>query len=257
MKMKLLPIILGCFGLLSLCSCFNVKSTITLKADGSGTLVEEVLFGEQVKAMLAMAPPNQSGEDPFAQMLNKEKLAKRAASMGEGVSVASVEKIDTDGQLGARVTFHFNDINTLRYSQEVNMDGSSEKPASQKSFLLFSLKDNKLTITQQDPKVKAANLLTPEQNDAALEAKSAQIMGLMGDMTLLSQMVIEPGISKTNASYVEGNTIIFTDLAMAKVLKDKKASKVMVSGDPKATREALSKVEGIKMETKETITVEF
>ena len=48
MKTKLLMIATGMLTLFGLCSCFQVESTITLKKDGSGTITEELMLGEQM-----------------------------------------------------------------------------------------------------------------------------------------------------------------------------------------------------------------
>ncbi len=84
MKTQLCMIATAAIALFGLTSCFQVESTISVKKDGSGTVTEETILGEQMKMMLEMAAA-QGGqaEDPMAKMLDKAKAEARAKKMGE------------------------------------------------------------------------------------------------------------------------------------------------------------------------------
>ena len=75
-------IILWLTGLLSLCclsSCLEVEQVINLKKDGSGTIVEEIVMGAQIVAMMEALPAGAGEENPFADLYNVENYKAKAA----------------------------------------------------------------------------------------------------------------------------------------------------------------------------------
>ena len=242
---------------LTLCSCFQVESTITVKKDGSGTVTEKMILGEQMKMMLAQA--GAGGQDPMAKMLDKTKAEARAKIMGEGVEVVSVEKIDANGKLGVKTTFKFADINKLKYSANGAMNmGDAPGDAAKKADdagLTFKMADRKLTIIQKVPQGdgKVDKPDQPEMDPQQL----AMMQGMMKDMRVTTKVKIEPGINKTDATHVDGNTIILSDIQMGKVMADPEKLKALQGGDFDQVKKALKGVDGIKFEEKESITVEM
>ena len=79
---------------LSLTSCLEVAETITLKKDGSGTIVEETILGAQMSAMMTQLAALGGGAEGKNEMFSEEAAKKRAAAIGTGVTVEKVEKID-------------------------------------------------------------------------------------------------------------------------------------------------------------------
>ncbi len=257
MKTQLIMIVVGALSLFGLSSCLQVESTIAVNKDGSGTVTEKMILGEQMKMMFAQI--GAGGEDPMAKMLDKTKAEARAKTMGEGVEVVSVEKIDADGKLGVKTTFRFADINKLKYSANgaMNMDdaaGGAVKKADD-SALTFKLADGTLTIIQQVPQ-EGAKGEQPEQPEMDPQ-QLAMMQGMMKDMRITTTVKIEPGISKTDATHVDGDTIILSDIQMGKLLADPEKLKALQGGDFDQMKKALKGVEGIKFEDKESITVEM
>ena len=281
MKTQLIMIVTGAISLFGLSSCFQVESTITVRKDGSGTISEKMILGEQMKMMLAQA--GAGGEDPMAQMLDQTKAEARAKTMGEGVEVVSVEKIDANGELGVKTTFRFADINKLKYSLNDAMDtgdaGGNAADEGKDGSLTFKLADGRLTIIQKAPQGDANDAggfkmvdgkltLKPQvpQGDAK-DAKPEQpeidpqqlamMQGMMKDMRVTTKVVIEAGINSTDATYVDGDTIILSDIRMGKLLADPEKLKSLQGGGFDQMKKALKGVEGIKFEDKDSITVEM
>ena len=156
MKTKLLMIATGMLTLFGLCSCFQVESTITLKKDGSGTITEELMLGEQMMQMMEMAKAQGGGgqmANPMDKMMDKAKAKARAKEMGEGVEFVSIEKIEVGGSVGVKTVFKFSDINKLRYSNAGAM-GMGDMPGAKKenpnkNAPMFKYADGKLTIVQK------------------------------------------------------------------------------------------------------------
>ncbi len=258
----------GMLTLFGLCSCFQVESTITLKKDGSGTITEELVLGEQMVQMMqmGMAQAAQAGgkaEDPMAKMLDKAKAQARAKEMGEGVEFVSIEKIDAGGKLGVKTIFKFSDINKLRYSNSgaMNMGDmpGAKKVEANKDAPLFKYADGKLTIMQKLPKEGDA-VAEDDADDKMSDQEKAMMDGMkemMKDMRISMKMKFEPGIAKTNASHVDGDTITLADIEFGKLLANPEKLKAMQSGNFEKMKKALKDTEGIKFETQETVEVEL
>ena len=263
----------GMLTLFGMCSCLQVESTITLKKDGSGTITEELLLGEQMVQMMqmGMAQAQQAGgkvEDPMAKMMDKAKAKARAKGMGEGVEFVSIEKIDAGGKLGMRTIFKFSDINKLRYSNAGamgmdDMPGAKKKGGgdANKDAPIFKYADGKLTIMQKHPKgdndaaeaVEAAEDKMNEQEKAMFDGMKE----MMKDMRMTMKLKFEPGIAKTNATHVEGNTITLADIEFGKLLADPEKLKALQSGNFEKMKKALKGTDGIKFETQEKVEVEL
>ena len=85
----------------------------------------------------------------------------------------------------------------------------------------------------------------------------AMMQGMMKDMRVTTKLVIEAGIVKTDASHVDGNTIILSDIQMGKIMANPEKLKAIQSGDFEKTKDALKGVDGIKFEDKERVSVEM
>lgn len=253
--------------LFGLCSCFQVESTISVKKDGSGTITEVTMFGDQMKMMIDMAAAQggQNGKNPLAQMTDKAKAQERAKKMGEGVELVSIEKIDADGKLGVKTVYKFADINKLNYSAGSAMDmgdmpGGAAKKAED-SGMTFKFADGKLSIIQKKPKAEGEEGGAKDDGAAAPEEMDPQMLammqGMMKDMRVTTKVKIEPGIAKTDATHVEGDVITLADIQMGKIMADPEKLKALQSGDFDKAKKALKGVDGIKFEDKETISVEM
>ncbi len=91
--------------------CIKIRLTVQLNEDGSGQVVEDIVFGEKI----VDASKRLQGVPTIEELTSDEQLKKRAVHMGKGVKVAGrkVEK-QTDGSLRLMATYAFEDINDLR-----------------------------------------------------------------------------------------------------------------------------------------------
>ena len=261
---------------LLLTSCFQNETTVHLNKDGSGTLVEETLLGGEMLAMFdQMAALGGGGEgappDPVKQMFSDEKAKKRAADLGEGVTFEKSEPATKGNAKGARVTYRFKDINTLKVSTEDSMKsvssmspmGAAQANAAPKSEpIRFNYAGGKLTVNMPEPKAadapegeKPEALEAPDLDNPEAEAMMKQ---MFTDMKMSLKLVIEPGIAETNASHKDGNTITLFEMEMGKLMENadnlKKLGKVDQK-NPAAAMEALKGIPGVKFETAKQLTV--
>ena len=265
-----------CAGLLALLtsSCLEHSATIRLNKDGSGTITEETVFSAEASAMMAQMPPGGSGpkfDDP-------KKAAAAATKMGEGVTVEKVEKIDKDGRIGGRVVFKFQDINKVKFTYGAAMsdsakdmgppgapgdapDAEGDKPANKP--MTFKYEGGVLTLVNPEPEAAAKK---PAEGGDAPDAGEpdpqalAMMQGMFKDMKMSLKVEIVDGIAETNATHVEGNTITLMDMAFGKLLANpehmKKLSAMqMEESSPAEVAAAFQGVEGMKIETKDSVTV--
>jgi hypothetical protein len=264
MKKYLLLALSAVMALLST-SCFEHTATIRLEKDGSGTITEETLLGDQASAMLAQLPA-QGGKDPLSMLSDKASAEKSAAKMGEGVTVEKAEKID-GAQKGGRIVYHFTDINKVKYSfgkslssaaQSMNPAGAEEKESDDP--ISFTYAGGKLTLKMPNPKLDPAK--AKEKAEAAAQIGPEQLGAMKGafkDMSMGLKLVVAPGIDKSTASHVDGNTVTLMEMKFAKLVEDPDKFLKFVKSQPETPAEmqkALEGVEGVKLETKEEVTVD-
>jgi hypothetical protein len=249
--------------------CLQSETTIHLNKDGSGTLVEQTLLGMQMIEMFdSMAAGFGGGankKDPVAEMFSAEKAKAKAATLGAGVTFEKSEPLSLKTGKGARVTYRFANINTLTISPTDNMKnlspmgGQAPSPAKQKP-LGFAYSGGTLVITMPEPKKADDDMPKPlDAPDGGPEAE-AMMKQMLGDMKVSLQLVVEPGIAETDATYRAGSTITLMQMDMGKLLEKPDSLKKLQSapkGDPAAAIELFKGIDGMKMETKKTVTVKL
>ena len=249
--------------------CIQSETTIHLNKDGSGTLVEQTLLGMQMIEMFdSMAAGFGGGgakKDPVAEMFSAEKAKAKAANLGEGVTFEKSEPLSLKTGKGARVTYRFADINTLKISTTDNMQnlspmGGQAAPTAKQKPVGFAYAGGTLVMTLPEP--KKADDDTPKPPDAPDGGPEAEAMmkQMLGDMKVSLQLVVEPGIAETDATYRDGNTITLMQVDMGKLLEKPETLKKLQSapkGDPAAAMELFKGIDGMKMETKKTVTVKL
>ncbi|MCF7675078.1 MAG: hypothetical protein K9N23_13130 [Akkermansiaceae bacterium] len=273
MKRILLPFV--ALAALVLPSCLQQHTTITLNQDGSGTIVEETVFGAQMSAMLGGLGGLGGGEDakdPLKDLMSPDKAKARAAKLGEGVTVEKTEAIDADGKKGARVTYHFADINKVKFTDSTDAMGEAlgdgmpapagaDKPKADKKPTTFKYVDNVLTITNPDDEKVAKEDKEEAAEEGGDDPQAAQMeammKGMMADMKISLKLVIPAGIAETNATHVDGNTITLAEMDMGKIMETPGAFKKLQGAgqDSEKAMAALKDVKGVKMEAKKAITV--
>lgn len=246
-------------------SCLDHEATITINKDGSGTITEQTLFSAEASAMMEqMAGLGGEGQDPLGKMIDAEATAAAAKKMGEGVEVEKAEKIDKDGRKGGRVVYKFKDINKVKFVMGGSMSDAGkamqppglpeEEKKAEEAPITFKLEGGKLTLTNPQEK-PAADGEKPEKPEID-EQQLAMAQGMFKDMRMALKIELPGGIEETDASNVSGNTITLVEMEFAKLVSDPaKLKKLMELEDPAAAAKEFKGVDGLKVETKETISV--
>jgi len=244
---KVIPSLVAFAMALLLPSCLELETEITLNKDGSGTITEEFAMGADA---LAMAQMNGQAQDPFADHKDETKLKAKAEAYGEGVTFSKVEDITKkNGNKGVRVTYNFTDINKISLSLSDQMDGLGKmkpggnlpgeaKDAAAQAKASFAYADDKLTITVPQPEATEGEGSTNENAAKKIDPNDPQV-AMMGE-----------------THHADG-TITLLDFDLNEVMKNPEAMSAFAGMDLKKADqlgEALTKMKGVKMETKKEIT---
>lgn len=273
MKRLALSLVTALLGLV-LPSCLQIETTVHLNKDGSGTIVEEISFGAQMLAMMEqMAALGNPGESPLDDLTSEEKAKERATAMGEGVTFEKAEPLENNGAKGARVTYKFADINKITLSAGDSMQavmpdaaGAAADAAKDADPVKFTYNDGKLVINVPQPEKEENEEAGPagdaEEFENTEEGQNpemeAMVKQMLGDMKIALRVVVEPGISETNATHRDGNTITLMEMNMGELLKNEDALKKLTGidqSDPKGAMEALKGIPGVKVEANPEVEV--
>jgi hypothetical protein len=240
--------------------CFRSTTTITLRPDGSGTVVQETGMTAQSMAMLKSMAPAQNAKDPSSEIFGEEQAKKAAATMG--VTFVSGEPFKTAEFEGYRARYSFTDIAQVKVNMEQSaaaVSGSKQPPFG----FNFNRGAASSVLTIQMPeqvptKGQLPMLPTSAGGTDADKAQAAQAMammktmmrGLFVDITLN----VDGRIVKTNASHVDGSKITLLQVDFDKLLTDETAlQKLQAATDLKS----FANIPGLKVSAEPKVTIEI
>jgi hypothetical protein len=274
LRRRLLPYPLLLAMLLGLTGCLTFETLITVKPDGSGT-VEQTFIVMNEMLRMALLFGGEDGEP--AELCDEAQLHEEAAAMGEGVRLIDAEAINDGDALGCRARFAFDDINTLHVSfnpEDQMPDGmaedeaATEEPgdeAAMKDFLTFRF----------DPGRPSTLVVMLDQEDAAADtpdgdpiipdsSQRAQQMMMMREMFKGARVAVflevDGSIRETDATFHEDDRITLMEIDFDRLLEDEAALEKLVAANPQSPDEMktlMEGVEGVKVETREAVTVRF
>ena len=242
--------------------CLRSTTTIDLKADGSGTIVQETAVSAQALGMLqGLAGANQTGDKP-TQLFGEEQARKAAATMG--VTFVSGEPIKTGELDGYRARYAFDDIAKVTVKMDQGTDTLAPQSDTRKPPFGFTFTRGAaaslLTIQmpEETPGAPGALPLPGAGGSDADKAQAAQAMAMM-KMMMRGLFVdvalnVDGRIIKSNAPYVEGSRVTLMQIDFDKLLIDDAALlKLQNARDIKS----LASVPGLKIVTEPKVTIEF
>ncbi len=275
------------------CSCIRSNTIVQVKKNGSGSILVRYHFSPQMLAMVEQLGALSSitlGGDTGEQGPNfallgslakpsQESLEADAVNYGDGVSYLRHEAGPDDGAWpGYTVEYAFNDIRTVRVDQK-SVPGGAQKfvessgqniDAKKAGELTFDFEGGVLTIHSTFLAAGVEGIVDQEQlaglNQTGMEPAEALQMasGMMEGMRVGVFVKSVDGISETNASHVNGNTIILSEVDIPKVLKDSDFTDLLgkAAADPSgigtdSLLEAFGKIEGMTFETAPVIRVKL
>lgn len=253
-----------------LCGCMEIKMTVAVKKDESGTFTESTLMNAQSAQMMAGMAAQQGGGDMFK--IEPDKYRERAKKMGDGTKYVSAKKVTKDGWSGLEVLYSFADISkfNLVQSPDMGMPSAAPKQAEEAKPITFDfVKGRKPKLVVNLPQPEADT--TPESTDATPGAGMADIppeqMAMMQKMykgfRVMTVIEVEGKISKTNASHVNDkkNVITILDMNIGELMSNKEHMKILMSmgqtKDMEVAKQKLKGIPAIKIETEKQVNVSF
>lgn len=237
-------------------ACLRSTTTITVKADGSGTVVQETGVSQQALAMLKGMGGGASGSGPEAMF--GEEQAKKAADM-MGVQFVSGEPIKTADLEGYRARYSFTDIRNVRMRMNQADSLAAGDQAKKEPPFTFGF-DQKggssvLTITVPEQHQSIEGLPKPAPGNEAANQQALQMMkvmmkGLYVDVAL----AVDGKIVKTNAPHVNGSTVTLLQVDFDKLLADEGALTKLQSA---TTLKGLTDIPGMKVISDRAVSIEF
>jgi hypothetical protein len=248
--------------------CLRSTTVISLKPDGSGTVVQETGVSPQALAMLQgfAGAGNEGGKATPPKLFGEDQAKKAAETMG--VQFVSGEPFKTAEMEGYRARFSFDDIRKVRMkmNQDPTKGTTTDAAASGESPFSFEFERrgaaSLLTIVMPDKNPADAGLnpmsglgmgadkSNPQANQQAIQMMKAMMAGMFVDITLN----VDGRIIKTNAPYVQGSDVTLLQLDFDKLLADE-ASLMKLQGATDI--KSLASVPGLKVIPEKRVTVEF
>jgi hypothetical protein len=244
---------------LFLTGCLQVEQVIKVKADGSGTVTMTIIMTKEALAMMKEFSKQGGGDakSPVDELASEEKAKEQAEKLGEGVKFEKVEKIKNDIGEGAKMTFSFTDISKLKPSMDMGDMGPGGGEKEKEAAMAFEFTKGspaKLVVKTLHQKGDKEN----KPDDPTDNAEFAQAAQMMKGMKLTMAIEVEGQITETDAAHRAGSRITFAEVPFDEILKDQAKFKAMSkAGEWAEAVKVLKAIPGVKVEPKETVTVQF
>ena len=266
--------------LTTLTGCIELETVVRVSPDGSGTVSERMILSsavvEQMKAMSAELAAMQGISTDKAlegfDVVDRGRLEKRAAAMGDGVTLEKIEPLAADWGKGYAARYRFTDINGLRIDQNPSSavpTGPALEPVSHEVLAFRFVPGSKaaLTVTMPDPEPPGSALGIEDDTEGegfppgeAAEEAEEQMREMFRDLHVAVVLEVDGEIVATNATHREGSRITLMELDFSKILEDPEKFEAMQNSQPQTLEEAkeiMADLPGVKVEMEREITVTF
>lgn len=271
-KFKLL--MLAVLPLIIFSGCLQVNTKINLNKDGSGTIEETFVMKSSVVNMMRefVLAFDSTKTDEF-NLFNENELSAKATNYGEGVQYDSGEKVVVDGYEGFKIVYSFADINKIRInpSPEDKVPFRDELGETDSSVFDENLQFN---FTKGNPSILIINFPQTKKDkessmgeneieveDSTLNSEQIQkLIEMFDGMKISSSFNFNDVIKETDASYVNGSEITLLQVDFSEIIKHKDVLEKLQKTNPKSMegfKDIVGKLPGIKVESKETVTIKF
>jgi hypothetical protein len=239
-------------------ACFQFSTVLTLKADGSGTIEQRLLFSRAAIAQLRQFAALSGGAPDF-DPLSERQARDAAASLGPGVTYVSSTPVDSSDGVGRNISYAFTDVNQLSLDQAPS--GPGGMPASPQgagsgervTFRLMRQADGRSLLTIALPAIPALS---------ASSGPSAEQVAMVKPMLTGARLSIEiePAgtLLRTSSPFVTGRRVTLLDVnADALFQDDTLLQRLQAAATPDEMKAILQKVPGIKLNLDPEMTIEF
>jgi hypothetical protein len=251
--------------------CLQVETTLFVKKDGSGTINEKVLFSKTFVNMIkdfAQAFQDSSSTEEF-NLYEEENIIGDAKDYGDGVVYVSHEKIDNNNWEGYQVIYSFDDVSKIKIAPDpdskIDLEEEAVSNELHKEFYFFKfIKGDtpQLIIDRPDIELSSDSNETADSTDYVQndDEEGEEYVKLMEGMKIDILVQVDGEIENTNATYVDGSKVTLFQMDFGEMMKNKEAFEDFKRNEPQNIDELklyLDKLEGIKIEVEEPITINF
>lgn len=263
---------------LALGGCITSETLVKLKADGSGTIEQTILFNEKTIEMVPkmMAKAMGGGEVKSTSKgspldaFDEEKLRAEASSLGKGVRFVSAEEITRGDLKGARVIYAFDDVNALAIDQDPaagalgDLAPPPEGDAKDKLGFRLARQPNGnalVTVLFDEPKDTGTPAATPSPGGDDIPADmQAMMMQMFDGFRIAIDVEVDGPIVNTSSPFVDGSRVTVLELDLGLLVKNPAHLKTLEQLGPGATVSEmiplLKDIKGIKV-NQPPLTIEF
>jgi hypothetical protein len=201
--------------------CFQFSTVLTLKADGSGTIDQRLLFTQAAVAQLRQLAALGGGGQGF-EPVSEQQARDAATTMGPGVTYVSSTPINSAEGVGRDIKYAFADISQLRLDQAppgpggISVGPQRTDSSDRVAFKLTRQADGLAVLTIAVPQLSAIT-----GNSASPSADQIAMLKPMFAGAHLS-MAIEPAgrLVRTSSPYVTGQRVTLLDVSVDSLLSD-------------------------------------
>jgi len=235
-------------------ACFQGQRVIKVNADGSGTIVDTLVPGDQLKAMMAAKGKSDADAD------QKKKREAAAAAFGPGVTFVS-EETTPDGLKSA---FAFKDIRTIKVEICPGPGGEKEPGQASEPPLTFRFArqgaKSTLTVVQPQPPKPEPSAETPEGMPDMAAGMWTMMKGMLKGLKLKTVVEVGGAVTRTNSRYAQGPVVTLLEMDFDQIAADDANFKRFTkAGDDPATLDPklLQGIKGVKVNPDPEVVIEF
>ncbi len=259
-----------CFLAPLVAGCLQVETTVRVESDGSGTITERFVLGNEAVEMLSQMAP----EGETFNLMDEEQLKEDAADFGDGVRFDSAESVQDDFGQGYVVRYAFDDVNQLRLNPNPGEKVPGGEPVEpepvEPDHVTFTLEGSSPStlVVRWPVEQGAAGEGGGEQAEAAPEGEPIEpgpediemAKAFMEGMRMAMHVETAGEIVETNATHREGSRVTLLDFSFSELLANPDALKAMMMAEPESLAEAkdlIAGIPGLKFETETEVTIRF
>jgi len=245
-------------------ACFQFSTVLTLKANGSGTIDERLLFTQAAVTQLRQLA-SLGGDGQAFDPLSEKQAREAATTMGRGVTYVSSAVVDTSEGVGRDIKYAFTDINQLSLNQAPPPPGGmpvappSTDPGDRVAFNLTRQADGHALLKIVVPQLPVAG---GDHASSFASSPSADQIAMLKPMLAGAHLVIaiEPAgrLVRTSSPYVTGQRVTLMDVNVDSLLNDETLlQRLQAARTPDEAKAILRNVPGLKINLDPEITIEF
>lgn len=232
--------------------CIQTEYLILVKKDGSGTLTLTTGITREWMEQLRKEGNRHTESTPETRREAGEQLAKR---LGEGVKVVSIEEFKNERIEGGKIVLRFADITKLTLDTRDETIGKGDGAPETITFE-FAGGDRAKLVARIHPRKPEPKTDVPE------EVLNKNVAKILPGLKFTLRLQVDGTIVQTDAAHRDGPAgVLLVECRgedLLKVREDVKTDTPVGLGWPwMAVARAFQHTPGVKVETKDAVTVEF